>query len=263
MAVSAADSFFTLLTQIPNFDKYVGAGLLIFARILALFLTAPVFSRKDIPIVIKVSFALLLTFCFTGSFGNQEPPQTTSLFLSIILNVVFGALTGLIANMILNVVEAAGEMINMQMGLQAASMFDSNTRSQTSIMGRMFTFLGIIIYMEIGGLYWLFEAFQRGFEIFPLYGTSIPLDKLVNLDYIIMLSSNVMFIGFQIASPILIATLCQDVILGIISKVAPQVNVFQLSFVFKPVVGAVIFLLIIPMLVNTITDYLYYYSHIF
>ena len=109
----------------------------------------------------------------------------------------------------------------------------------------------------------MFLAFQRGFEVFPLYGTSIPLKEIVNLDYMIFLTGNVLFIGLQLAAPVVITTLCQDLILGIISKVAPQINVFQLSFLFKPLVGTLIMLIILPLLSNAIIDYFHYYSKIF
>ena len=82
------------------------------------------------------------------------------------------------------------------------------------------------------------------------------------MDYIIKLSSNVLYMGLQIASPILLATLGQDIILGVISKTAPQVNVFQLSFLFKPVLGSAIMVWILPMLVNIISDYFLSYSKI-
>ena len=122
--------------------------------------------------------------------------------------------------------------------------------------------MGIIIFIEIGGVYWLFNAFVRSFEIFPIYATSIPLDKIVNMDYLIKMTSNVLYMGLQIASPVLLATLGQDIILGVISKTAPQVNVFQLSFLFKPVFGAAIMVWILPMLVNIITDYFQSFVHI-
>ena len=69
--------------------------------------------------------------------------------------------------------------------------------------------------------------------------------------------------GLQLASPVLLATLGQDIILGVISKTAPQVNVFQLSFLFKPVLGAAIMVWILPMLFNVIQDYLLSFSGIF
>ena len=76
------------------------------------------------------------------------------------------------------------------------------------------------------------------------------------------MSSNVLYMGLQIASPILLATLGQDIILGVISKTAPQVNVFQLSFLFKPVLGAAIMVWILPMLVNIITNHFMSFSKI-
>jgi len=257
------ENFLSLLSQIPDFSKYCGAGMLIFARILAFLANAPIFDRKDIPMIVKASFSLLLTISFLSLVGNVTPPKGTSFTVCIFLNVVFGALLGYVANVIFKTIEAAGEMINMQMGLQAAMMFDSNAKSQVSLVGKLFMYLSTVIYIEIGGLYWLFSAFKRGFLIFPIYATIIPLSKFINLDYVIMLTGNVLFIGLQIASPVLLTTLCQDIILGIISKTAPQINVFQLSFVFKPVIGAAILLIILPLLINSITDYFVYYQKIF
>ena len=154
-------------------------------------------------------------------------------------------------------------MINMQMGLSSAMVLDPTTQSQTSILSRIFGLLGILIFIQVGGIYWLFRALMRTFEIFPVFATSVPLEQLVNLDYVIQLSSNVLYMGLQIASPVLLATLGQDIILGVISKTAPQVNVFQLSFLFKPVLGAAIMIWILPMLFSVISDYFNSFANIF
>jgi flagellar biosynthetic protein FliR len=141
-------------------------------------------------------------------------------------------------------------------------VLDPTTSSQVSIVGKCFSLLGLVIFIQLGGVYWLLTAFVHSIEIFPLDATVVPLSQLVNLDYVVDLSSNVLYMGLQIASPILLATLGQDIILGVISKTAPQVNVFQLSFLFKPVLGAAIMVWILPMLVNVITDYFLSYSKI-
>mgnify|MGYP002731270686 FL=1 len=83
------------------------------------------------------------------------------------------------------------------------------------------------------------------------------------MEYLIKMTSNVLYMGLQVASPVLLATLGQDIILGVISKTAPQVNVFQLSFLFKPVFGAAILVWIMPMLLNIISDYFLSYANIF
>lgn len=247
--------FFELFAKLPNFENYLYAGILILPRFLGLALTAPVLSRKDIPVIIKISFAFMMTISFLYMFKDVRPPADTSFVLSIILNLAFGAMIGFVASVIFEAISAAGEMMNMQMGLQSAMMFDPNVGSQTSIMGRFFMNLGTVIFIQIGGLFWIFLAFQKGFDIFPLYGTAIPLQQTINMGYLIHLTGNIMFVGLQMASPIIITTLCQDIILGIISKIAPQINVFQLSFLFKPLIGSAIMIIILPLMVNTIIDY--------
>ena len=122
--------------------------------------------------------------------------------------------------------------------------------------------MGILIFIELGGFYWLINALMRSFEIFPIYAVAIPLEKIINMDHLVTTTSNVLYMGLQIASPVLLATLGQDIILGVISKTAPQVNVFQLSFLFKPVFGAAILIWIMPMLLNVINDYFMTFSHI-
>ncbi len=257
------EDIFSELEKIPNYENYLYAGMLMFPRFLGFIVSAPAFSRKEFVSFAKVPFALMLTIIFLGRFENVAPPAEMSFFLAIILNFAFGWMVGFIARTIFETIRAAGEMVNMQMGMQSAVMFDQNAKSQTSVMGRFFSYLGTVIFIHIGGLFWIFLAFERGFEIFPLYGTSIPFQEIVNLNYIIFLTGNVLFIGLQIASPIIITTLCQDLILGIISKTAPQVNVFQLSFLFKPMVGTIIMLIILPLIASSIVDYFYYFARIY
>lgn len=257
------DAILTNFSQLfPVLDSALAAGIIVFARMLGFITQAPIFNRKEIPIVVKIGFALLLTITMTIVLKPTAPPAGHSIFLSIILNVATGAMIGYMARLILTAVEAGADMINMQMGLSSAMVLDPTTQSQISILEKLFGIFGLLLFIHLGGVYWLFQAFMRSFEIFPIYATSIPLTKIVNMDYLIQMTSNVLYMGLQIASPVLLATLGQDIILGIISKTAPQVNVFQLSFLFKPVFGAAILVWILPMLVNVISDYFLSFSHI-
>lgn len=246
----------------PALDAALAAGLVVFARMLGFVILAPIFSRKEIPTLVKVGFCFVLTVTITGVLKPAPPPVDNSLILSLVLNIAVGAMIGYMARLILIAIDAGADMINMQMGLSSAMVLDPTTQSQISILEKYFSMFGILIFIELGGIYWLFRAFLHSFEIFPIYATSIPLMKIVNMDYLIKMTSNVLYMGLQIASPVLLATLGQDIILGIISKTAPQVNVFQLSFLFKPVFGAAIMVWILPMLVNVISEYFLSFSHI-
>lgn len=246
----------------PALDAALAGGLIVFARMLGFISLAPIFSRKEIPMLAKIGFAFILTIIITSVLHPASPPANNSLILSIVLNIAVGAMIGYMARLILIAIDAGADMINMQMGLSSAMVLDPTTQSQISILEKYFSMFGILIFIQLGGVYWLFQAFMRSFEVFPIYAVSIPLAKIVNMDYLIQMSSNVLYMGLQIASPVLLATLAQDIILGIISKTAPQVNVFQLSFLFKPVLGAAIMIWILPMLVNIISDYFLSFSHI-
>ena len=252
-----------LMKMFPALNTMLAAGIMVFARLIRFVRLAPVFNRKEIPGMVKIALCLLLTIVITPFINVPNLTAMNSFVLSILLNVVVGALVGYMAQLILLAVEAGADMINMQMGLSSAMVLDPTTSSQVSILSKIMALFGILIFINLGGIYWLIRALMRSFEIFPIYATSIPLQQLVNMDYLISMSSNVLFMGLQIASPILLATLGQDIILGVISKTAPQVNVFQLSFLFKPVLGAAIMVWILPMLLNIISEYFLSYSNIF
>lgn len=247
----------------PAFDAAIGGGVLVLARMLGFIRLAPVFNRKEVPGMVKIALAVLLTIIITSVLKPTTPPASHSVMLSIALNFTVGLMIGYIAQLILIAINSGADMINMQMGLSSAMVLDPTSQSQVSILEKAFAMLALLIFIQLGGVYWLIQAFIRSFELFPIYATSIPLAKIVNLEYITKMTSNVLYMGLQIASPVLLATLGQDIILGVISKTAPQVNVFQLSFLFKPVVGAAILIWILPMLVTIISDYFLSFSQIF
>lgn len=256
--------YIELMKMFPHLNAALATGIYIFARLLGFFRFAPIFNKKEVPGMVKICLALLFTFII-GPFLRPDTlaGTTDSFILSILLNFAVGAMIGYLAQLILLAVDAGADMINMQMGLSSAMVLDPTTSSQVSILTRVMSLLGVLIFMHIGGVYWLVRAFLRSFEIFPLFATSVPLKELVNMNYLIKMSSNVLFMGLQIASPVLLATLGQDIILGVISKTAPQVNVFQLSFLFKPVFGAAIMVWILPMLLDVISNYFLSYANIF
>lgn len=252
-----------LIKMFPALNTMLAAGIMVFSRLMGFIRFAPVFNRKEIPGMVKLALCLLLTIIITPFVKTDSLFVMESFTLSIILNIVTGALIGYMAQLILMAVEAGADMINMQMGLSSAMVLEPTTSSQVSILSKIMALFGLLIFINLGGVYWLIRALMRSFEIFPIYATSIPLEQLVNMNYLITMSSNVLFMGLQIAAPVLLATLGQDIILGVISKTAPQVNVFQLSFLFKPVLGAAIMIWILPMLLNIIGEYFLSYSNIF
>ena len=252
-----------IVKMFPTINTYLMEGALVFARMLGFFRFCPIFNRKDIPSLVKLPMALIVTI-FIVPFLHPEKCLTEcdSFALSLLLNIVVGAMIGYMAQLITIAIDCGAEMINMQMGLSSATTLDPTTSGQVSILTKMISLMGILIFINLGGVYWLFKALVRSFEIFPMYAAHIPLVKIANMDLLIKMSSNTLYMGLQVASPVLLATLAQDIILGVISRTAPQVNVFQLSFLFKPVLGAAIMVWILPMLMNVIEEYFLSFANI-
>ncbi len=256
------EQFLAVFKYFPQFDAGLSAGLMIFARFLAFAKFAPVIGRNEVNVTVRLGFALVMTIIFFNVIDTGAMPQNFPFVIGLFINAVVGAFLGFIASAIFSAIAAGGDMINMQMGLSSAVMFDQSTRTQGSLLSAFFNLLAAVIYINIGGVYWLMRAMERSFELCGVFITSFDMNLLASPEYLIAITANVLYVGLQIAAPILIASLGQDIILGIISRTAPQVNVFQLSFLFKPGLGALILIFVLPMLLNVINDYFISYQGI-
>ena len=249
------EQFLAVFKHFPEFDNALAAGLMIFARFLAFAKFAPVIGRSEVNTMIRLAFSLVMTIIFINILDIPTMPQDFPFILGIFINVIIGAFLGFVSSAIFSAVAAGGDMINMQMGLSSAMMFDQSTKTQGSLLSAFFNLLAAVIYINIGGLYWLIRAMEKTFELYGIFTVSFDMNLIASPEYLIAITANVLYFGLQIAAPILLASLGQDIILGIISRTAPQVNVFQLSFLFKPGLGALILIFILPMLINIIQDY--------
>ncbi len=257
----------TILSEFPKYfpeiNNMLASGIPVYARVIGLMRIAPFLNRTEVPVMIRAGFAFIFSIMLTMYMKPEVPPDNVSLLYLIAVNFLCGALIGFVINCIVKAIESGGDMINTQMGMQSASMMDPSSSSQVSLVGKLFGILALLIFIEVGGVYWSFNAFLRSFEIFPTYSVFIPLDEMINMPYIITVTSNVLYMGLQMSGPTLIASLGQDVILGFISKTAPHVNVFTMSFLFKPCMGTMILIALMPRIQNIISDFFLSFSHIF
>jgi flagellar biosynthetic protein FliR len=249
------DEIIKIVSEIPGFYDYFIGYILILARVLSFILIAPVFRRKEVQSMIKVGFSMIIAYIMLQIIDIGTVPTDVPFIFLLFMNVTVGLFLSLITRMIFSTVQAAGDMANNQMALSSASVFDPGSRVQTSIIGRITGMLAIVVFINVGGLYWLISGIERSFTMFPLFDATPALVTQVTLEYWIYVSANIIFIGFQMVAPVIITTLAIDIILGVISKTAPQINVFQLSFVFKPTVGSMVLLATLPLFYRLLETY--------
>ncbi|MGE0199550.1 MAG: flagellar biosynthetic protein FliR [Candidatus Melainabacteria bacterium] len=261
---------------LSQFAPQLDAMLLVFARVLAFLVTGPVFNRRNIPIVVKVSMAVMLTGSLWGSvslahalpatdalYGAFHKGYASVFYLQLAMNVTVGVVIGFIASMVLEVIYSAGNLMNNQIGLSSAVFFDPASGRQTMVLESLFSYMAIVTFMELGGLHWMVLALQKSFVTFPLLYTRQPLFEVIDMSYFVGLSGDVFTVAVQMMAPVLVVTMAMDLILGIVNRAAQQMPVFQLSFALKPAVGVAVLLMTLPIFVQTMVHFLSDYADIF
>jgi flagellar biosynthetic protein FliR len=266
MQFDAAMASFAEITK--YYQPYLDGLLLLFCRILAFLVAGPIFNRKNLPFMLKLSAAFFLTGTMAwiltpARIGNPEGSREIFLLFPIITNVTVGMLIGFIASMLLETLSAAGGLMNSQIGLSAAAMMDPTTGRQTQVMETLLNYLGTVLFIQIGGMYWTISALRRSLDVFPLFDIKINIVKTISLPYIIDISSTILQVGVQLIAPAMIVTIAMDVMLGIVNKTAQQMPVFQLSAALKPAIGIGITLVTLTTFLEALSQYFYDYSKIF
>ena len=225
----------------------VSVVLLVFSRCIAFTSTAPFIGSKQIPTLAKISFAMVLTLLIVPVIEvPSEYPRNYKFIYLIIMNVMVGLLIGWVATLVTELARVAGEMLNMQMALNAATIFDPSAQTQTAIVGHLFNSLAMIIFITVGGMEKAIEAVLKSFQTFPV----LIYEFTFNFDKLLKATADVFFIGYLIVSPIIVVILVMDLILGLMSRAAPQINAFQISFSIKPTIGLVLFLILLPAMME-------------
>jgi flagellar biosynthesis protein FliR len=226
--------------------------MLIAARIIGLFMVAPLFSSKQLASIYKMTFIFMFSFLlwFVVPFTPQKLPSDYILFLIALFNEFFiGILLGSVVSFIFNGIEAAGELMGAQMGLSVSAMLDPTTGSQTTITARLLQMIVLMLFLMVDGHHFLLTALYKSYDALPmLYSWNLTLGAREVAD----MGAQIFAIGIQLSAPILLTIFLLDFAFGLISRVAPQVNVFQLGFQVKPVLGIFVLMLMIPLLLERI-----------
>ncbi|PIQ25564.1 hypothetical protein COW36_21205 [bacterium (Candidatus Blackallbacteria) CG17_big_fil_post_rev_8_21_14_2_50_48_46] len=239
-------------------EKHVPIFMLVVARTLALTLQTPYLGSATVPGMARVAIALSLAFFYllgTPNLPAEIPTQFFPYILLMIREFLVGILFGFTANIILVAIQAGGEIIDVQIGLSMVMQFNPQTKQQSTIIGKFMYQLGTIVLISSYAHLFLLKAFFKTFEILPIgtfdFGTGIALRKLVDI------TSQIFTVGVQIALPIIVVVFVVDFGLGMMNRVAPQINILELNFAMKPTTGMLLITVIFATLVSVMQDFSY------
>lgn len=237
-----------MVLGIPQIEIF----LLIVARIAGLFIEAPLLSATSIPGTVKTAIVIWLAVVLWFVVPVRALPDSIfAFFLAVVLEVFIGYTIGFVASIVLLSAQAAGDLLDIQMGLSVANILSPTTGQTTSITGTFLFLIALIVFLLVDGHHMVLSAIHQSFVAIPLV-SFIDFSKPDLLNQIISLLTFFWTATVQLCAPMLLLIFIMDFSFGIISRVAPQVNVFMLGFQVKPSLGLFGLMLISPLLINHI-----------
>ncbi|MCZ8095757.1 MAG: flagellar biosynthetic protein FliR [Acidovorax sp.] len=218
-----------------------------FLRVLAVFSVAPIFSMRMIPMRVKIGLAFLVALCAQGVLVNQPIVDINGrdAIGAVVQQVVIGLSIGFAVRLVFSAVELAGEIIGLQMGLNFASFFDPASNAQISAVARFFGNVSMLLFIVVNGHLMVVMAVVKSFDRFPVNGNFL---SALNQMRLYELGSSLFSSALWIALPMIALLLFVNLALGVISRVAPQMNIYAVGFPVTLTVGMLGIAATLPML---------------
>ena len=233
--------------------EHVEFYLLVLIRITSFVIGAPFFGYQTIPMKIRLSIGMILSLVAFQTVPVVELHYVGVLGFSVLVlkEMMVGLILGFMCNMCTYIISFAGQLMDMEMGLSMASTFDPLTTIQVSISGNMYLYL-VMLMMLISNLH--YKIVQAILDTFTYFNVGQAVFDGNLQETAIEFIANFFLVGFRIVLPIFACMLVINVVLGVLSRAIPQMNMFVVGIQIKVLVGIVLLLIIVPT-VPTITNF--------
>lgn len=228
--------------------------ILVLARVTPLFIVAPLFSSPSLPPRVRGIAAVGISIGLTplAVHGQHIPGSALQLAELAIAGLLTGLGFSLGIAVLFAAIESAASFIDTLSGFTFGSLIDPMTGAGGGgPFASLYSLLGTLIFLVIGGDEWLIRGVAKTFQLVPL--TSGPrIDSLVG--GVEQIFSTVFTSAVEIAGPVMLALLVTDVAFGVVSRVVPQLNVFAVGFPTKIAVAVLIVAASLPFVAGWISN---------
>lgn len=229
--------------------------MLVLARVGPLFLIAPMYSSRSLPPRARGIAAVAIAIGLTpvAMQGQHLPGGAVALTGLVLEGMLTGFAFAFAIAVMFAAVETASAFLDYTSGFSFARMLNPQTNEETGAFSELYSIVGLLIFLAIGGDAWMLRGISRTFQLVPL--TSAPhLRSVVGAAEAVF--SNVFAASLEVAAPVLLALLVTDVAFGVVSKVVPQLNVFAVGFPVKIAVAVVLVAATLPFVAGWISEQL-------
>ena len=224
-------------------------------RISAFFLALPVFGWESIPVPIKVCLALLLAFFFsmiTPLAPSVQQASTLEAVLLIVNEATYGLALGLVAAILFAAVKLAGRIIEQEMGLTMAEILDPLTGEEAQPLGSLLEMMFIIMFLSANGHHLFLLTLSKSYEAFP--AGSIPTISVLTAG-IVQAGSTMLMAGLKLAAPLLAASLLLMVVLAVLARLVPEMDILFISLPMRVGLGLLMVAAFLPFISMFVAEF--------
>ena len=245
----------TLLLSVGDIMAWMQSVLWPFIRIAGMFSIAPLFGAQTIPVRVRVGGALAISLLIAPSVSPAAFPDPFSApgVLAIGTQLLIGLSMGFVLQLLFTGLYLSGELIATPMGLSMAQVTDPVNGIQIPVLGQMVFMLGMLLFLSLNGHLALMHLLLDSFHTLPISTEVFAAD---NYWQIVQWGKNIFIIGLQVALPAVTALLAANMALGVITRAAPQLNIFAFGLPITTVLGLSMLLLILPELIPIVRHYM-------
>lgn len=212
---------------------------LVLVRVLSFVFVAPFFSMSNTPRRVRIAFGFMFALLLYNVLTPSRPDLTYSTvegFAVIVMKeAIVGILIGFAATICNSIVNLAGSVIDMEVGLSMVNLVDPATKESVTVSGVFYQYMVTLLLITTGLHQYLIKAFAETYTLIPVNGAMFDNDHLIN-SFINFMSES-FSIAFRICLPIFAIMILLNAVLGVLTKVAPQMNMFAVGMQLKVLVG--------------------------
>lgn len=226
-------------------DAWLAAFLFPLARILGLAATAPVFDNTALPARVRLALGLAIALALVPALPPQAPiaPASWSGLLVLASQSLIGIALGFSMRIAFAAVDVAGDLIGLQMGLSFAVFYDPQNASESPIVAEVLGLLTLLIFLALNGHLMMLSLLAQSFTALPVGAESF---SPAGWGALARWGAALFSTGVLLSLPLIAALLVTNIALGVLTKAAPQLNLFAVGFPLTLVAGFVVLALAMP-----------------
>jgi flagellar biosynthetic protein FliR len=222
------------------------AFALALVRATAWLFAAPPFNTRMVPTTVKVGIAAALALAAIPhvSTAGLADMSTAEFLGALVTQAMIGLALGFLTVVLVNAIQAAGALVDLFAGFQLAAIMDPVNNASVAVFGRFYELLAVTLLFMTNAYLLLVNGWYRSFEVIPAHG--LALEDIANL-----FTKNLgqfVIAAVEVAGPVLGCLFLAELLLGVLSKAAPQLNIFALAFPLRVIIALIVVGLAIPLI---------------